>query len=143
MTDLGKVGIVMKGNYNSANDYEELDVVNYQNGLYIAIQDAPAGTLPTDTTYWQPALANVKGMHKFNNASPYTLNIEGNTMGIVIIQNAAGGQTPGLYAYMSTGGSALVSEIKAPTSISYATSGLAMTFTSSNSAFIHGAYIYA
>ena len=55
-TDLGKVGIVMKGNYNSANTYEVLDAVSYNNGLYIAKQAVPANTLPTNTTYWQAAI---------------------------------------------------------------------------------------
>ena len=53
--DLGKVGIVMKGDYNSANVYEVLDAVSYNGGLYIAKQDTPAGTTPTNTTYWQQA----------------------------------------------------------------------------------------
>ena len=55
-TDLGKVGMVMKGTYNSANTYEVLDAVSYNNGLYIAKQAVPAGTLPTNTTYWQNAI---------------------------------------------------------------------------------------
>ena len=57
-TDLGKVGLVLKGNYNSANAYEVLDSVLYQGGTYIAKQDVPAGTNPTNTTYWQKALDN-------------------------------------------------------------------------------------
>lgn len=55
-TDLGKVGMVMKGNYNSASTYEALDAVSYNNGLYVAKQEVPAGTAPTNTTYWQPAI---------------------------------------------------------------------------------------
>ena len=55
-TDLGKVGMVMKGDYNSASTYETLDVVSYNNGLYVAKQNVPAGTAPTNTTYWQAAL---------------------------------------------------------------------------------------
>ena len=55
-TDLGKVGIVMKGAYNSANTYEMLDAVTYNSGTYIAKQAVPANTLPSNTTYWQAAL---------------------------------------------------------------------------------------
>lgn len=55
-TDLGKVGMVMKGDYNSASTYEALDVVSYNNGLYVAKQNVPAGTVPTNTTYWQKAI---------------------------------------------------------------------------------------
>lgn len=56
-TDLGKVGMVMKGAYNSANTYEVLDSVSYQGGLYIAKREVPAGTAPTNTTYWQDAVS--------------------------------------------------------------------------------------
>ena len=52
-TNVGRVGIVMKGDYNSASTYEALDAVSYNNGLYIAVQNVPAGTVPTNTTYWQ------------------------------------------------------------------------------------------
>lgn len=57
-TDIGKVGIVMKGSYNSENTYEVLDAVNYNSALYIAKQNVPAGTLPTNTSYWQNVLNN-------------------------------------------------------------------------------------
>ena len=55
-TDLGKVGIVMKGTWSSSATYEVLDAVSYNNGLYIAKQAVPANTLPTNTTYWQVAV---------------------------------------------------------------------------------------
>ena len=55
-TDIGKVGIVMKGAWNSSATYEVLDAVSYNNGTYIAKQDVPANTAPTNTTYWQVAL---------------------------------------------------------------------------------------
>lgn len=56
MTDIGRVGMVTKGAYNSASTYEALDVVNDNGGTYIAKQGVPAGIAPTNTTYWQPAL---------------------------------------------------------------------------------------
>ena len=55
-TDLGKVGMVMKGTWSSSATYEIMDVVGYNNGLYIAKQAVPANTLPTNTTYWQTAI---------------------------------------------------------------------------------------
>lgn len=55
-TDLGKVGIVLKGDYNSASAYEVLDAVTYNGGTYIAKQAVPANTPPTNTTYWQVGL---------------------------------------------------------------------------------------
>jgi hypothetical protein len=61
---LGKVGIRMRGNWNSSTAYEVLDAVSYNNGLYIAKQGVPANTLPTDTTYWQLALDNTALVYK-------------------------------------------------------------------------------
>ena len=55
-TDIGKVGMVVKGAWSSASTYEILDVVSYNNGLYVAKQDVPANTAPTNTTYWQVAI---------------------------------------------------------------------------------------
>ncbi len=55
-TNLGRVGMVMKGTYNSASTYETLDAVTYNNGLYVAKQNVPAGTTPVNTSYWQPAI---------------------------------------------------------------------------------------
>lgn len=62
-TDLGKVGIVLKGSWNSAATYEVLDAVQYTNGLYIAKQAVPANTLPTNTTYWQLATKTPKAKY--------------------------------------------------------------------------------
>ena len=64
-TNVGKVGIVMKGAYNSSNAYEVLDAVTYNSGLYIAKKDAPAGTTPTNTNYWQQAI-NTVDIHREN-----------------------------------------------------------------------------
>lgn len=55
-TDLGKVGMRMRGDWDSSTAYEVLDAVSYNSSLYIAKQAVPANTLPTNTTYWQLAL---------------------------------------------------------------------------------------
>lgn len=57
-TLVGKVGIVMKGDWSSSATYETLDAVGYNGGTYIAKQNVPANTAPTNTTYWQAALVN-------------------------------------------------------------------------------------
>jgi hypothetical protein len=69
-TDLGKVGIVMKGTWSNSTPYEVLDAVYYGDATYIAKQDVPANTLPTNTTYWQQALSIGGGETK--NVSPST-----------------------------------------------------------------------
>ena len=48
---IGKVSPTPKGQYNSSIQYERLDIVTYQGGSYIAIQDTK-GNVPTNTTYW-------------------------------------------------------------------------------------------
>ena len=55
-TDLGKVGMRMRGDWSSSATYEVLDAVQYNNGTYIAKQAVPANTAPTNTTYWQSAV---------------------------------------------------------------------------------------
>lgn len=55
-TDLGKVGMRMRGDWNSSTAYEVLDAVSYNGGIYIAKQNVPANTVPTNTTYWQVGL---------------------------------------------------------------------------------------
>lgn len=41
------------GQWVSTNVYEPLTVVDYGNASYISTQNVPAGTLPTNTTYWK------------------------------------------------------------------------------------------
>lgn len=55
-TLIGRVGMVVKGAWDSSVAYDEMDVVTYNNSTYIAKQASPEGTLPTNTTYWQLAL---------------------------------------------------------------------------------------
>lgn len=97
-TDLGKVGMVMKGNYNSANTYEVLDVVSYSAGLYVAKQAVPAGTAPSNTTYWQPAInysnAKVDISSSFtistSNALLTSINVKAYLTGNLVCFNIAG-----------------------------------------------------
>lgn len=81
-TDIGKVGIVMKGDWSSSATYEVLDAVSYENGLYIAKYSVPAGTEPTNTTYWQKAITTPPAKTAINldqtiNPSPVTLAYTG------------------------------------------------------------------
>jgi hypothetical protein len=51
---IGKVRMTPKGEFNSSNPYEVLDIVlnSTMNKLYIAKQNVPAGSNLNDTTYW-------------------------------------------------------------------------------------------
>lgn len=46
-------GLVPKGAYNAGTDYAVGDSVDYNGSSYVMYADAGAGTLPTNTTYWQ------------------------------------------------------------------------------------------
>lgn len=46
-------GFVPRGAYDNATDYAVGDSVDYNGSSYVMYADAVAGTLPTDTNYWQ------------------------------------------------------------------------------------------
>ena len=48
---LGKVMMLLKGEYDSNTQYEILDVVTYNGSSYVAKQSTQ-GNLPTNTNYW-------------------------------------------------------------------------------------------
>ncbi len=50
-------GLVPRGAYNAGTDYAVGDSVDYQGSSYVMHTDAGAGTLPTNTSFWQ-VLAN-------------------------------------------------------------------------------------
>lgn len=50
-------GLVPKGAYDNSTDYAVGDSVDYMGSSYVMFNNAPSGTLPTNTTYWQ-VLAN-------------------------------------------------------------------------------------
>lgn len=43
---------IFDGDWNNTKVYEPLTIVNYNGGSYTSKQNVPAGTLPTNTTYW-------------------------------------------------------------------------------------------
>ena len=52
-TNLGRVGLVLRGAYDASAAYSRMDVVSYQGSSYAALK-ATTGHDPTDTSYWQP-----------------------------------------------------------------------------------------
>lgn len=46
-------GLSPQGAYDNATDYSVGDYVSYLGSSYVMYSDAAAGTLPTNTTYWQ------------------------------------------------------------------------------------------
>ncbi len=51
-TLIGKVSATPKGVWSGENEYEILDIVTHEGNGYISLQDVPAGTQITNTSYW-------------------------------------------------------------------------------------------
>lgn len=49
----GRIALLPKGDFSETAQYTQGDVVSYNGASYICKSSAPAGTLPTDTTYFQ------------------------------------------------------------------------------------------
>ena len=52
-TDLGKVAVTNGGAWDSSFTYEKLTVVTNAGSSYRSKQDVPAGTVLSNTNYWQ------------------------------------------------------------------------------------------
>lgn len=59
-TNLGRVLLILRGDWDSVTDYSKLDVVSYGGSSYVAKDVVPAGTSVNDTDYWQ--LLALKGV---------------------------------------------------------------------------------
>lgn len=56
MANAGRVAIVPKGDWSADATYKRLDAVTYNNTLYFAKKDVPAGTATTNTEYWSKSI---------------------------------------------------------------------------------------
>ena len=56
---IGRVGLRLRGEYDSTVTYSKLDVVTYGGSSYAAKQTV-TGVSPTNTTYWQMMAGNVQ-----------------------------------------------------------------------------------
>jgi hypothetical protein len=72
---VGPEGILYRGDYSEAAEYAVNDVVVYNGSTYIMVQDAPAGTIPTDTTYWE-ALSS-QTVVSYTNSTPTPVAVGG------------------------------------------------------------------
>lgn len=57
MAIAGRVAIVPKGEWNAQTAYKRLDAVTYNNTLYFAKKDVPAGTATTNAEYWSKSIS--------------------------------------------------------------------------------------
>jgi len=60
VTEYGTIGIRPRGEWDPDTKYDLLNLVTHDGSSYVAHTDPPAGTLPTNTDYWQ-ASANGTG----------------------------------------------------------------------------------
>lgn len=56
MAIAGRVAIVPKGDWSADVTYKRLDAVTYNNTLYFAKKDVPAGTATSNTEYWSKSI---------------------------------------------------------------------------------------
>ena len=61
MAIAGRVAIVPKGDWSTDATYKRLDAVTYNNTLYFAKKDVPAGTETSNTEYWSKSIVGGAG----------------------------------------------------------------------------------
>lgn len=61
MTIAGRVAIVPKGDWSADATYKRLDAVTYNNTLYFAKKEVPAGTATSNTEYWSKSIVGGAG----------------------------------------------------------------------------------
>lgn len=61
MATAGRVAIVPKGDWSADVTYKRLDAVTYNNTLYFAKKDVPAGTATSNTEYWSKSIVGGVG----------------------------------------------------------------------------------
>ena len=59
MAIAGRVAIVPKGDWSADATYKRLDAVTYNNTLYFAKKEVPAGTATSNTEYWSKSIVAV------------------------------------------------------------------------------------
>lgn len=61
MAIAGRVAIVPKGDWSADATYKRLDAVTYNNMLYFAKKEVPAGTATSNTEYWSKSIVGGAG----------------------------------------------------------------------------------
>ena len=61
MAIAGRVAIVPKGDWSACVTYKRLDAVTYNNTLYFAKKEVPAGTATSNTEYWSKSIVGGVG----------------------------------------------------------------------------------
>ena len=72
--DYGAVALIPVGEYSASRQYHANELVGYQGSSYIALQNPPVGTLPTNTTYF---MLHTEGTSIATASTPGTVKPDG------------------------------------------------------------------
>ncbi len=72
--DYGAVALIPVGDYSASRQYHANELVGYQGSSYIALQNPPVGTLPTNTTYF---MLHTEGTSIATASTPGTVKPDG------------------------------------------------------------------
>ena len=72
--DYGAVALIPVGEYSASRQYHANELVGYQGSSYIAVQNPPVGTLPTNTTYF---MLHTEGTSIATASTPGTVKPDG------------------------------------------------------------------
>lgn len=72
--DYGAVALIPVGDYSASRQYHANELVGYQGSSYIALQNPPVGTLPTNTTYF---MLHTEGTSIATPSTPGTVKPDG------------------------------------------------------------------
>ncbi len=86
MNDAGRIGLVIKGNYDKATKYEFLDIVYFGNASYAAKKDTLGNEPSENSKYWHILAKGVGGS--------VNARVENNTLKLSVNDSGAGSSIP-------------------------------------------------
>lgn len=89
--DYGAVALIPVGAYDASRQYHANELVGYQGSSYVALQNPPVGTLPTNTTYF---MLHTEGTSIATASTPGTVKPDGTST--VVDANGAMSVKPSL-----------------------------------------------
>lgn len=104
-TNLGKVSVQPRGEWDATTAYYKLNVVSHSGGSYLAKQDVPAGTLLTNNEYWMPIAAPAEAVREWLDEHPEaTTTVQDHSLGYIkFMLGTLGFVTPEMYGAVGDG----------------------------------------
>ena len=88
MAIAGRVAIVPKGDWSANATYKRLDAVTYNNTLYFAKKEVPAGTATSNTEYWSKSIVGGKVKSIVKNGSITEDKVQPNFLADIKVESA-------------------------------------------------------